>query len=419
MTTFLIISFGILYAYLSYRKSAWALAALVFLLPVYQIRFSTWFVPMTLLELMILVLFAAWLVKTIYKKKKIIWGQYIWLVFLWLAVALLSAVVSPNQLRALGVWKAYFFEATLVYLLIINICKNKKALDLILHSLFLGAFIMSVFAIIQRFTGWLVPHQYWYLGEGQRVTGFLGVPNFLGLYLGPVVGLLLGKIFFGEWKLDFKKVFYILTLVLAFLAVVFAKSEGAIVAIICAVFFLGLLNRKTRVVTAVITLIGMVSYFVSPAVRSAILARINPAQNWSVFIRTQIWKESWLMLKDNWLLGAGLAGYQQAIVHYHTAEYFEIFLYPHNIFMNFWSEMGLAGLMLFIILMGKFFIDGFKMIWQKVKLEYVWGVILAMLIIIIHGLVDHPYFKNDLAVIFWMIFAILAVIKIDKKKVIN
>ncbi|MFA7663014.1 MAG: O-antigen ligase family protein, partial [Patescibacteria group bacterium] len=304
----------------------------------------------------------------------------------------------------------------LVYLLIINLCRDKKSLDLILNSLFLGAFLMSVMAIVQRFTGWLVPYQYWYLGEGQRVTGFFGVPNFLSLYLGPIMGLLLGKIFFVKSKIDKQKIFYILTFALAFLAIFFAKSEGALVAVPGALFIFGLLNKKTRILSASIILIGVILYFSVPNIQSALLSRLDPSQNWSVFIRTQIWSESWQMLKDNWLLGAGLAGYQQAIVPYHTADYFEIFLYPHNLIMNFWSEMGLAGLILFLTLIIKFFVDSYKLIKQKIGLEYVWGVILAMLIFVIHGLVDHPYFKNDLSVIFWIIIAVLAWVKVDSQK---
>jgi uncharacterized ion transporter superfamily protein YfcC len=38
------------------------------------------------------------------------------------------------------------------------------------------------------------------------------------------------------------------------------------------------------------------------------------------------------------------------------------------------------------------------------------GLILTMLAVIIHGIVDVPYFKNDLAILFWLWLALVGVI---------
>jgi len=89
------------------------------------------------------------------------------------------------------------------------------------------------------------------------------------------------------------------------------------------------------------------------------------------------------MLKDGRLItGAGLANYQATVEPYHTQGIFikdfsdpdaqrklvfneayrmahwqplEIYLYPHNLVLNFWSELGLAGLLLFIWIILKYF----------------------------------------------------------------
>ena len=39
-----------------------------------------------------------------------------------------------------------------------------------------------------------------------------------------------------------------------------------------------------------------------------------------------------------------------------------------------------------------------------------------MTVIIIHGLVDVPYFKNDLAVMFWALLAIMGIISLELEK---
>ena len=112
------------------------------------------------------------------------------------------------------------------------------------------------------------------------------------------------------------------------------------------------------------------------------------------------------MLKDNWLFGAGLAGYQKKIVPYHQAKYIEIFLYPHNIFLNFWSELGLFGLLTFLLLLLKSFKEVKKKLIVKNNFLAL-SCLLALLIIIFHGLVDVPYFKNDLSLLFWLIIGLI------------
>ena len=114
------------------------------------------------------------------------------------------------------------------------------------------------------------------------------------------------------------------------------------------------------------------------------------------------------MLKNRPIFGAGLAGYQTAIEPYHRAKYLEIFLYPHTLVLNFWSEMGIAGLGAFFWILVVFFRAARKTFlseeWEGSALAA--GALAAMTALFVHGLVDVPYFKNDLAVLFWILCAL-------------
>jgi O-antigen ligase len=125
-------------------------------------------------------------------------------------------------------------------------------------------------------------------------------------------------------------------------------------------------------------------------------------------VRLTIWKEALEMLKTRPILGAGLAGYQTAVAPFHKAKYIEIYLYPHNIFLNFWSETGLLGLLALLWLIGVFFWQGLRSPPTHYSLLTThYALLAAMLVILIHGLVDVPYFKNDLAVMFWILFGLV------------
>jgi hypothetical protein len=57
-----------------------------------------------------------------------------------------------------------------------------------------------------------------------------------------------------------------------------------------------------------------------------------------------------------------------------------------------------------------------SLIYRKRQDMMVLALALAMLAIVIHGLVDVPYFKNDLAVLWWLIIAMLASLKLNYER---
>jgi O-antigen ligase len=127
--------------------------------------------------------------------------------------------------------------------------------------------------------------------------------------------------------------------------------------------------------------------------------------------------ETGSMLKDNLWLGAGLGGYQTTVAPYHWnvliftneagklyEQPVEIYLYPHNIFFNFWSELGFLGMIAMITLIFITFWQSF-INWWKTANDDLLIAGLALLVLFIHGLVDVPFFKNDLAFLFFFVIA--------------
>jgi O-antigen ligase len=81
--------------------------------------------------------------------------------------------------------------------------------------------------------------------------------------------------------------------------------------------------------------------------------------------------------------------------------------------LNTLSEIGIFGLLSFIALIVLVLQiikhDENKLITQKHIAAF------ALLEMFIHGLVDVPYFKNDLSVITWILFAIICVNNYERK----
>ena len=119
----LIVLFTLLFLYISWWKLDWAITLCGVFLPAYLLRFQAWFVPMTVLEVMVLVIFVVWLVKISTQKPrakspepraKIYW-PWKWLTLLFVVSGLVAALISPDTRQAFGLWKAYILEPVLFF----------------------------------------------------------------------------------------------------------------------------------------------------------------------------------------------------------------------------------------------------------------------------------------------------------------
>lgn len=118
------------------------------------------------------------------------------------------------------------------------------------------------------------------------------------------------------------------------------------------------------------------------------------------------------MLLDRPLVGAGLGGFPILYDQYRLIKHTELLLYPHNIILNMWVELGLAGLLLFcwiIVDAGRRAARLLRNPLSPFGQQLVYGVLAALLVVVVHGIVDVPYLKNDLAIEFWFLLALLPI----------
>lgn len=415
--------FGLVFTTLAWRNRLLAFAVLFFLLPTYLIRFSIGSIPTTLLEIMVLIVLAVAIIKkevrgkiqrnlTSYISKNKLLYAGIALFFLGGTISIFTAV---DLRAALGEWKAFYIEPILLFFVLAGLDIKKYNAHLVLFALILSGLATSLLAVYQHFTGWMVPTAFWETGNSFRVTAWYGFPNGVGLFLAPLIPL---AIFLIKQRVEYlkKKVWKLKTqdwaflvscflfLVSAPLAILFAKSTGALVGLAAGIGFLLLWNKKTRwpaLLLAIVCLVGLFRFPDLSGLKDEVFF-----QDRSGHIRLSIWTETWEFLKDEPILGAGLASYDERIEPYHTTvngEGIEIFHHPHNIFLTMWVNLGILGLVGFVLILLWFFRRCFS------GQQTADSIFLAssMIIVLVMGLVDSPYIKNDLAIFFWLLPALL------------
>jgi len=387
---------------LSYRNQKLGIIVLFALLPTYLVRFNIGPIPTTLLECLVLVTIGIAMSRMSLKTSRpfslklqrasrdvsTVWDSFGWyrIPFVLLLIgSVISTVIAPNLLAALGILKAYIIEPMLLTFVIKFVMVDRKDIENIITALIGSGAFIGLLAILQILTHVGIPDA-WAIEN--RATSLYDYPNAVGLFLAPIVAMTMIK--FSQTK----KISLLVPILLMLGGIVAAKTDAALVAIPIALVAISLIapiaNRiKAGIITASILGALTIGIFV-PSIVQKITLRDS-----SGLVRRAQWSETLTMLADHPFLGAGLNGYSTALIPYHDATFYEIFQYPHNILLNIWSELGIIGIIAFFI--GVFLLV--RTTWRRRDDALALAFSAALLTMIIHGLVDVPFFKNDLAIL--------------------
>lgn len=383
-------------------------------LPTYLIRFNVGAVPTTLLEVIIYIVFLFGLYTLGYsqwlKVKKRIWLP----IALLLLALIISVYIAPDQMVALGQVKGFFVDPLMVFFLMICFLEAKD-IKWIFYGLMGSGLFVSVNTIWQKIAG--------HITADGRVVGIYGYsPNYLALYLAPIIVLaLISAIQLVKKKLWLSCFLFLVSCILL-LGVYFSGSRGGLLAVFGGlvfykiVYYWDFIAKKTWRKVALVSIIILAilgAWFVFKPDFQESSGRVTTSNN----LRWQIWGATLELGKMNPIAGVGLGNFQNAfgILTNNRVNYPEFItpqaLTPHNIFLMWWLSTGILGLIAFVFLEIVFYFKGLRKLQNPISI-----ILLAMMTtILLQGLVDTPYFKNDLAVLFWLIFGSMILLYKDEK----
>jgi len=317
-------------------------------------------------------------------------GSWRWPIVAWFAATLVAVIISPSIWTGLGLWRAYVLEPLFVFVLLAAVIRTEVEARDLRRSLYATVVIVVAWSAVQFATGKGIPHP-WDVAilAGRRATGPFPYPNALSLFVAPI-----GAWAFCLWLQDRKRLFSLLTAIVSLVGIILARSNGGFIALFVVSTIAMLLHRRARLIAIGSGVILAITAYAIAPIRMKVMG-VLAFKEWSGKVRLIMWRETWEMLKAHPIAGAGFGGYPIVFKPFHKATFIEIFQYPHNILLNLWSETGLLGIAAFVWIAGT---------WTRLAVQRRdFCVIAPLLAILIQGLVDVPYFKNDLAIVFWML----------------
>ena len=372
--------------------SRWSLHVTFAALPLYVVRWRYGPLPTTLLETLIgitVVLYVAGRWRD--GMRRPLRTPFDVPIVLLLVAGAIAVFVPKDHVAAAGLYRAFFVEPVLLFYVASDLFRDRSTLARALIAFAIGS---SLFAFL-NFGAFAIALQASAVHVGDAPTALYNNPNYVAMYMEPAVALATGFLLFAMTPR--LRMFGIAWLAISGLALMLTFSKGG---------YLVLAALGVLVVTAVPR--WRVPVFVALVVLAVAISRLPLVSDRlanvynSLIGRATIYGATLQMLRDSPIFGLGLGGYNYLFRNRQPTPY------PHDIWLAFWVELGLLGLVAFAIILAGLLVRGVRR-WRTVeradRAAY-WGSLAALAMLTVHGFVDTPYFKNDMSAEFWLVAAI-------------
>lgn len=368
-------------------------------LPSYVLRFRVVFLPTTVLEVLIGLTAAAyiWTLWTEHRRPSARTALDIPIVLL-LVAGIGGIIVAPDHTRALGIYRAYFVETIALFYIAVDLIRTPQELRRVILIAGAGSCMFAIGQIV-TFALALVHHAV-HIDAG---PAFLNTSsNQVTLYLEPPFAFAIGFALYSKSARERLVAVAVVALLLAALVLTLSRAGYLAIAVLAVIAVLSVSERRIRLWTLAGGAVALLLVLELPFISQ----RLGTFAH-SIQLRESIYNEALRMLSRRPIFGAGISGFPIRVAPFRPPGE-EIELYPHNLWLTTWSELGILGLISFAAIF-------FGLLWRGIRAlgrldgiykAVAWGAVGALVLYLVHGMFDSPYWKNDLSAEFWLLAAL-------------
>lgn len=332
-----------------------------------------------------------------------------------ITISTITSISPADSLRDL----ALHIGGLSFLIVMINSVNNKQDFNIIVTVLVFSATLVALYGLLQYVVGVDVDKAWLDLennpGIRTRVYSVFNNPNILAEYLVMIIPLSV-SIFWYSKKLS-KKIIFLGTTLIMVLALVLTSSRGGWIGFaFSALVFILLIEKRLLLTLIPISLGGL--FLLPDSIINRIMSIGNLADSSNAY-RITMWEITLDIIRDNWMAGVGFG-------HLPFKQTFETYIrtmptfHAHNTYLETAAEMGIPGLVAFILFLFVLFKYGIKeLIKQDDKYIRVMGagILSGLAGVLFHGLVENILYLPRIIFTFWiMVSLVLTLIRIRNKQ---
>jgi len=289
----------------------------------------------------------------------------------------------------------------LSYYLVFSNITDKKFLKKFVLAMILGGTIIAYFGIYERSME----------GIKQGYATLIN-PNILAGYLILIIPIVSSLLFYAPK--GSKKALLAFSFITMVICLILTRSRAGWLALVGAMIFLVIIEKRKRLAIGLTLVLIVVTSILIPSVRTRLVTIFDLN---SLVNEERIYgaKSALQMIKDYPLTGIGVNNFYHVYPQYQLPEAREHLIHAHNIFLQIGAEMGLFGLAVFLWLLIKVFKVGWKTLKKIKEGDYLRALVIGLLGSLVAFLVnqqfDYIWVKASLFIFFWVLLAILLVIR--------
>ena len=331
-------------------------------------------------------------------------------IVLFLAVLLVSSLLSFAKLGSLKVWVMYLVFVGF-YFIIINSVKTKEQLYGILKLLAISGALVALYGVAQYVFGWNTTNAWideeMFEDSTMRVYSTLGNPNVLGEYLLLVLPIAAVFMLKPKWK-ELSKYAYGAAFLILALCLILTQSRGCWLGfIVSVIIFVTFYEGK---LWGLIPLVLLILPFVIPQTIVERVMSIGNMEDTSTSYRVFIWLGTLGMMKYYWLGGIGMGEAAFAKVYPFFSYNAIIAPHSHNTFLQLLVEAGIGGLGMFLVMQGVF-LKQMSVVYRadnKKSLDSMTALAIASGVagFLVQSMFDYTFYNYRVMAVFFMLLAL-------------
>lgn len=336
-----------------------------------------------------------------------------------LVFCFISAIASVFLGQSLHNFLTKTLEWFIVYFLVVEVFRKKAHIDIVLLLFIVTSLATALDSIVQFY----VTHKDLFLGHnitpGGRPTAAFKTSNGLGGYLTVAIPAIFATVFFKGKNLQYRVLILVIFLFLLW-SLTLTFSRGAWLGTFLGGMLMLLVSFFHRQKTKLYLLLGfsgtivflylLLGFILAGSSSPDLLGRFS-----TILWRSDIWRDSIPMIKDNPLFGHGINTYMRLFEAYRTDTGGANPTYAHNCYIQLAVETGIVGLFAFLWIIVEFFRKSIIYLDRYWTTNYnltmlAMGLLSGIFAFLVHSFFDTHFYSLQLSVYLWFMIGLQVVI---------